>query len=164
MPRRAWESRPGTALPTPPVRPSPPLCDVVRHGRATTLWHCATHSHTANSPHPRKRTVEPSKGRRATMLPPHKDNAVKLGRRGQSPPSPSVLCGHPRHLQHHPGHCITISFTVGDGETRRCHAEYCAPHDFSSVAPSSQCTYDNQTGDPYTVTLEAAPGRILGTP
>jgi hypothetical protein len=33
MPRRAWESRPGTAPPTPPTRPSPPLCDAVRHGQ-----------------------------------------------------------------------------------------------------------------------------------
>jgi hypothetical protein len=42
-PRRAWESRPGTILPTPPVRPSPPLCDAVRHD-----WHqsCDTVSPT----------------------------------------------------------------------------------------------------------------------
>jgi hypothetical protein len=32
-PRRTWESRPGAVPPTPPVRPSPPLCDAVRHGR-----------------------------------------------------------------------------------------------------------------------------------
>jgi hypothetical protein len=70
---------------------------------ATTPWHCATHSRTANSPHPRKRTAEPSKGRRATTPRPHRDNAVTPGRRGQSPPSPSVLCGHPLHPQHQPG-------------------------------------------------------------
>jgi hypothetical protein len=33
MPRRAWESRPGTASPTPPTRPSLPLCGAVRHGQ-----------------------------------------------------------------------------------------------------------------------------------
>jgi hypothetical protein len=32
-PRLTWESRPGTVPPTLPVRPSPPLCDAVRHGR-----------------------------------------------------------------------------------------------------------------------------------
>jgi hypothetical protein len=32
-PLRAWESCPGTAPPTPVARPSPPLCDVVRHGQ-----------------------------------------------------------------------------------------------------------------------------------
>jgi hypothetical protein len=33
MPRCAWGSRPGTAQPTPPVRPSPPLCDAVQRGQ-----------------------------------------------------------------------------------------------------------------------------------
>jgi hypothetical protein len=33
---------------------------------ATTPRHCATHSRTADVPHPRKRTTEPSKGRRTT--------------------------------------------------------------------------------------------------
>jgi hypothetical protein len=32
-PLRAWESRPGIAPPTPLARPSPPLCDAVRHGQ-----------------------------------------------------------------------------------------------------------------------------------
>jgi hypothetical protein len=33
MPRRAWESRPGTAPSTPPARPSLPLCDAVQYGQ-----------------------------------------------------------------------------------------------------------------------------------
>jgi hypothetical protein len=32
-PLRAWESRPATAPPIPVARPSPPLCDAVRHGQ-----------------------------------------------------------------------------------------------------------------------------------
>jgi hypothetical protein len=32
-PLRVWESRPGTAPPTPLARPSPPLCNVVRRGQ-----------------------------------------------------------------------------------------------------------------------------------
>jgi hypothetical protein len=44
---------------------------------------------------------------------PSQDYTVTSGRRDRSPPSPSVLCGHPRHPQHHPGHCITIPDTVG---------------------------------------------------
>jgi hypothetical protein len=114
-PRRAWESRPGTAPPTPMVRPSPPLCDVVRSWPATIPWHCATHSRTADVPHPRKRTAEPSKGRRTTTPRPHKDNTVTLGRRDRSPPLPSVLCDHPRRPQHRPRHCNTIPNTVGAG-------------------------------------------------
>jgi hypothetical protein len=80
---------------------------------ATIPWHCATHSHTADAPHPRKRMAESSKGRRKTTPRPHKDNAVTSGRRDKSPPSPSVLCDHLRHPQHHPGHCIIIPNIVG---------------------------------------------------
>jgi hypothetical protein len=99
--------------PTPPAMPSPPLCNVVRHGQATTPWHCATHSRTADASHPRKRMAEPSKGRRTTTPRPRKDNAVTSCRRDRSPPSPSVLCDHPRRPQHHPGHCIAIPDAVG---------------------------------------------------
>jgi hypothetical protein len=86
---------------------------------ATTPWHCATHSHSADVPHPRKGMAEPSEGRRTTTSRPHKDNAVTSGRRDQSPPSPSVLCGHPRRPRCHPRHCITITNTVGGVGTRR---------------------------------------------
>jgi hypothetical protein len=59
MPRRAWESRLGTASSTPLARPSPPLCDAVRHGQQqprgtvspTPVW-------------PTRRTLE--KGRRSS--------------------------------------------------------------------------------------------------
>jgi hypothetical protein len=39
---------------------------------ATIPRHCATHSRTADAPHPRKRTAEPSKGRRMTTPRPHR--------------------------------------------------------------------------------------------
>jgi hypothetical protein len=80
---------------------------------ATTPWHYATHSRTTDVPHPRKRAAEPSKRRRVTTPRPRKDNAVTSNRRDPSPQSPSALCDHPRRPQHHPGHCITISCTVG---------------------------------------------------
>jgi hypothetical protein len=63
---------------------------------ATTPWHCATHSRTAGASHPRRRTTEPSKGRRTTTPRPCKNNAVTSGQRDWSPPSPSALCDHPR--------------------------------------------------------------------
>jgi hypothetical protein len=91
-------------------------------GSATTPWHCATHSRTADVPHPRKRTTEPSKGRLTTTPRPCKDNAVTSGRRDRSPPSPSALYDHPRRPRHHPGHCITTPDAVeacGDGTTPR---------------------------------------------
>jgi hypothetical protein len=39
-PLRAWESCPGTAPPTPVARPSPPLCDAVRHGQHNPVALC----------------------------------------------------------------------------------------------------------------------------
>jgi hypothetical protein len=101
---------------------------------ATTPWHCAAHSRTAGAPHPRKRTAEPSKGRRKTMPCPCKDNTVTSGRRDRSPPSPSALCDHPRRLRRHPGHCITLPVTASPSPTLwkraatgRRHASYCTP-------------------------------------
>jgi hypothetical protein len=35
------------------------------------------------------------------------------GQRGAFPPSPSVLCGHPRHRKRHPEHCNVIPDAVG---------------------------------------------------
>jgi hypothetical protein len=89
---------------------------------------------------------------------------VTSGQRDRSPPSPSVLCDHPRRPQHHPEHCITIPNTVGGGATRRHHASCCEPRGLPSATPSSLCMGDDQTGDPYNATLEAAPRRIQGTP
>jgi hypothetical protein len=85
---------------------------------SATPWHCATRSHTADAPHPRKRTTEPSKRRRTITPRPCRDNTMTSGRRDWSPPSPSALCDHPRRPQRHPGHCITIPDAVeacGDG-------------------------------------------------
>jgi hypothetical protein len=113
-PRHCYANSPGEAIPTTVQR-----CEA---GSTTTPWHYATHSRTANAPHPRKRTVGPSKGRRITTPRPCKDNAVTSGQRDRSPPSPSTLCDHPRHPQRHLGHCITIPYAVeacGDGTPPR---------------------------------------------
>jgi hypothetical protein len=77
------------------------LCHPLPYGG--NPWHCATHSRTAYAPHPQKRTTKPSRGRQMTTLGPHKDNAVTSGQRGRSPPSPSVLCSHPRRPNTIPG-------------------------------------------------------------
>jgi hypothetical protein len=94
---------------------------------AMTPWHCAIHSHIADVPHPRKGTAEPSKERWTTTPRPRKDNAVRSGQRDRSPPSPSVLCDRPHRPQHHPGHCIAISCTVGGwGDKTLPHRLLCA--------------------------------------
>jgi hypothetical protein len=126
-PRRTWESRPDTVLPTPPVRPSPPLCDAVRHGQRQSRGtvppllydRCAT---------PSKEDGGALEGRTDDYATPAQDNAVMSGRQDRSPLSPSVLCGHPRRPQHHPGHCIIIPNTVeGWGDKTPPRRLLCAP-------------------------------------
>jgi hypothetical protein len=162
-PRRAWASRPVTVPPTPPVRPSPPLCDAVQHGQRQSRG-----TMPPTPVRPTRRTLE-----RGQWSPRREDGRLLPARKGlrrdvgPAGPVTSVAIGpvRPSPLsQHHLGHCITISYTVGDGATRRRHAGCCAPCGLPSVAPSSQCMDDDQTGDPYTATLEAAPGCIQGPP
>jgi hypothetical protein len=101
-PRRVWESRPGAVPPTPPVRPSPPLCNAVRHGRCQsrdtvppTLVRLTRHTLERGRRSPRRATDVYS-----TLA---QDYAVTSGQRDRSPSSPSVLCGHPRRLNTIPG-------------------------------------------------------------
>jgi hypothetical protein len=121
-PLRAWESHPGTAPPTPLVRPSPPLCDAMRRGQQQ-LRCTVPPTPVRRTRHTlEKRTTKPSKGGRITTPRPCKDDTVMLGRRDRSPPSPSALCDHPRSPQRHPGSCITIPDAVeacGDGTPPR---------------------------------------------
>jgi hypothetical protein len=92
------------------------------------------------------------------------DDAVTSDQRDASPPSPSVLYGHPCHHDTIPG-TATPSLTLwGCGATRRLHAGCCAPYGLPSAAPSSQRMDDDSMRDFDTTTLEAAPGRTQGTP
>jgi hypothetical protein len=130
----------------------------------TTPWHCATHSRTADAPHPRKRTADPSKGRRTTTSRPRKDNAVTSVRRDRSPPSPAALCDHPRHRDAIPATASPSLTLWKRAVTGRRHAGYRASYGLTSTAPSSPHAGGRRTSDPYATTLEAAPGRIQDTP
>jgi hypothetical protein len=162
-PRRAWESHPGAVPPTPPVRPSPPLCDTMRHGRCQS---CDTVPPTLIRL--TRRALE--RGRRnprrgidvySTLA---QDYAVTSGQRDRSPLSPSVLCGHPCHHNTISGTTSPSLTLWGCETTRRSHASCCAPYGLPSVAASSQRTDDDSTEDFHAATLEAAPGRTQGTP
>jgi hypothetical protein len=120
-------------------------------------WHCATHSRTTGAPHPRRTTVEPSKGGR-TPVP-------------RSPRTTSWCRTSEACLIHHHRPCAAIpaatmpSPTLWEyGATRHCHAYYCAPYGLPSTAPSSQRMDDDQTGSSHIATLEAAPERTQGAP
>jgi hypothetical protein len=81
---------------------------------ATTPWHCATHSRTADVPHPRKRTTEPSKGRRMTTPRPpgttlrHQASGGGHLRRHQPHATIPAIATPSRPLHHHPRRCGSV--------------------------------------------------------
>jgi hypothetical protein len=66
-------------------------------------------------------------------LAPTQDDAVTSDQRVASPPSPSVLCGHPRHHDAIPGTAAPSPMLWEYGATRRRHASCCAPYGFPSA-------------------------------
>jgi hypothetical protein len=111
MPRRAWESRPSIALPTPPVRPSPPLCDAVRHDqqqpRGTVpptpvrLTRCTLEKGRRSPRRGDERLLHARTGLHRDVRPVGAVTSVAIGPVRPSPPS-----------RRHPGHCITIPDAV----------------------------------------------------
>jgi hypothetical protein len=73
--------------------------------------------------------------------------AMTSGQRDRSPPSPSVLCGHPRRPNTIPGTASPSPTLWGYGATRRRHTSCCAPYGLPSAAPSSWRTNDDSTED-----------------
>jgi hypothetical protein len=157
VPRRAWESHPGTASPTPLKRPSLPLCDAVQHGRQQPRG-------TVPPTHVRLtcRTIE--KGRRRprrgderllhTRTGLRRDlrlvgavTSVAIGPVRPSPPS-----------RHHPGTASPSPMLWKRAATGHLHAGYCALYGLTSTVPSSPHADGPRTGDLYAATLEAAPG------
>jgi hypothetical protein len=163
-PLRAWESRPGTAPPTPLARPSPPLCIAVRRGRQQPR---GIVPHTPVRP--TRRTLKKDggalegktnnyatsvQGQRRDVGPAGPVTSVAIGPVRPSPPSPTPS----RPLHQHPRCC---------GSVRRWDAATPAtvpPYDLTSMAPSSPHTGGCRIGDLYTATLEAAPGRAQDAP
>jgi hypothetical protein len=75
------------------------------------------------------------------------DYTVTSGQRDRSPPSLSLLCGHPRRLNTIPGTASPSPTLWGYGATRRRHAGCCMPYSLPSAAPSSQCMDNDSTED-----------------
>jgi hypothetical protein len=111
-PRRAWESRPDAVPPTPSVRPSPPLCDAVRHGQRQScdtvpptlvrLMRRALERGQCNPRRGDRRLLHACPGLHCDVRPAGPVTSVAIVAVRPSPPP-----------QHHPGHCITIPCTVG---------------------------------------------------
>jgi hypothetical protein len=162
-PRCAWESRPGAILPTPQVRPSPPLCDAVRHGRCQsrdtvppTLVRLTRRALERGRRNPRRgdeRLFHACPGLRRDVRPAGPVTSVAVGPVRPSSPSNTI-----------PGTASPSPTLWGYGTTRHRHASCCAPYGLPSAAPSSRHTDDDSTEDFNTATLEAAPGQTQGMP
>jgi hypothetical protein len=107
MQQHAWESRPGTAPPTPLARPSPPLCDIVWHGqqqpRGTVPPTPIRPTHRTlekGQQSPRRGDVRLLHARTGLHRDVRPAGAVTSVTIGPVRPSPPSRC--------HPGHCITI--------------------------------------------------------
>jgi hypothetical protein len=163
MPRRAWESRPDTALPTPPVRPSLPPCDAVRHGQQQLRG-----TVPPTPVRPTRRTLE--KGRRSPRRGDERILHARTGLHRSVRPVGAVTSVAISHVRpslpsrRHPGHCITIPNAVEACGDRRHHAGYCASYNLTSTAPSRPHAGGHRTGDLYAATLKAAPGRAQDAP
>jgi hypothetical protein len=87
------------------------------------------------------------------------DYTVTSGRREQSSPSLSALCGHPRHCNITPDIVTTSPTLLERARTGRRHARHCASYVHPLTAPSSWPTGGGRTANLYATTLEAAPVR-----
>jgi hypothetical protein len=138
-PRHAWESRPCAVPPTPPVRPSPPLCDAVRHGRCQsrdtvppTLVRLTRRTLERERRNPQKgdgRLFHACPRLRRDVRLAGPVTSVAVGPVRPSPPS-----------RHHPGHCTAIPDAVGVREKKtQPHQLLCAlrPPDSGTLKSAS---------------------------
>jgi hypothetical protein len=128
MPRRAWESRPGTAPPTP--RRCATLCSVVSNNPVALCHPLPYGRRTA----PSKKDGRAHEGETHDYSTPAQDYAVTSGQWEQSPPSSSTPCDHPRH---HDAIPVTASPSLTPWKRAAIghrHAGHCASYDPTSMA------------------------------
>jgi hypothetical protein len=91
-------------------------------------------------------------------------HTVTSGRRDQSSPSLSALCGPPPPLPHHAGHYDDIPTLLGHTGTRRPPDRHCAAYGPPVNDTLESAHYGGQSTNHYTTTLEAAPVRAQDAP
>jgi hypothetical protein len=84
--------------------------------------------------------------------------------RERSSPSPSALCGHPRHCSIRAGTVTTSSMLLERTGMRRRHTRHCTSYDLPLTPPSSRSAGGDRTANLYAATLEVAPVRAQGSP
>jgi hypothetical protein len=92
------------------------------------------------------------------------DYTVMSGQQERSSPSPSALCGHPRHCSITPGTVTTSPMLLERTGIGRRHARHCTSYDLPLTPPSSRSAGGGRTANLYTATLEVAPVRAQDSP
>jgi hypothetical protein len=90
--------------------------------------------------------------------------AVTSGRRDQSPPSMSTLCGHPCHCSATPGTMTTSPTLLECAWTRRRHDRHCATYGPPSTVPSNRPATTVRRPTTTPPPLEVAPVRAQDAP
>jgi hypothetical protein len=86
------------------------------------------------------------------------------GRRERSSPSPSALCGHPRHYNTMSGTVTTSPTLLKCTGTGRRHDRHCTSYGLPMTPPSSRPAGGGRTANLYATTLEATPVRAQDSP
>jgi hypothetical protein len=89
---------------------------------------------------------------------------VTSGRREQSSPSLSTLCGHPRHCRATPGTATTSPTLLDRMGTGPRHTRHCTSYGPPLTSPSSRPVSGGRTTSLCAATLEVAPVRAQDTP
>jgi hypothetical protein len=156
-PLHAWESS-GTTPPTP--RHCATVCGMVSNHPAA-LYHPLLYGRR-NAPSEKDGgTLE---GKTQDYPAPARDSAVTSGQWERSPPSPSVLCDHPRHRNAIPATASPYPTLWRHAVTGHCHASHCATYGLMSTASSSPHADGPRTSNLYATTLQVTPGRAQDTP
>jgi hypothetical protein len=163
-PLRAWESCPGTALPTPwqghPRHCATP-CGMVSNN-LVVLCHPLPYGWRAAPSRKDGGVLEGKVNSYAAPVREQRHDArsagpvtsVAISRVRPSPPSPTPS----RPLHRHPRRCRSVR------QRDTATPATVPPYGLASTAPSSPHIGGRRTGNRYTATLEAAPGRIQDAP
>jgi hypothetical protein len=125
--------------------------------QVSTPWHCVAYFCTTNTSSPRRRgRGNPRMGASAFSMT-MQDYTVTSGQQERSSPSPSALCGHPRHCSTTPGTVTTFPTLLKRTGTGRRHTCHCASYGLPLTTPSSRPVGGGRTANLYATTLEVAP-------
>jgi hypothetical protein len=127
-------------------------------------WHCAAYFRTANTSSPRRGDGGTLEWGRMLFSMTTQDYTVTSGQRERSSPSPSALCGHPRHCNITSGTVTTSPALLEHARMRRRHTRHCASYGLSLTTPSSWPAGGGRTANLYATTLEVAPVRAQDSP